>query len=54
MATPPLYRGPLMGHMVVDGLSRYDDRPCFFLGETTASYREVRERTSQFVQALAS
>lgn len=54
MSTPPLYRGPLMGQMVVDGLNRYSDRPCFFLGDTTASYREVRERTSQFIQALAS
>jgi fatty-acyl-CoA synthase len=43
-----------MGQMVVDGLNRYDDRPCLFLGDTVASYREVRERTSQFIQALAS
>jgi len=51
---PSLYWPPLMGQMVVDGLSRYDDRPCLYLGELTASYREVRERTSQFIQALAS
>jgi len=43
-----------MGQMAVDGLNRYHDRPCLFLGDTIASYREVRERTSQFIQALAS
>jgi fatty-acyl-CoA synthase len=43
-----------MGQMIVDGLNQYDDRPCLFLGETVASYREVRERTSQFIQALSS
>ena len=49
-----LYSPPLMGQLVVDGLNRYNDRPCLFLGSTVASYREVRERTSQFIQALAS
>jgi fatty-acyl-CoA synthase len=42
-----------MGQMVVDGLNRFDDRPCLYLGDTIASYREVRERTSRFIQALA-
>jgi fatty-acyl-CoA synthase len=43
-----------MGQMIVDGLNRHSDRPCLHLGDTIASYREVRERTSQFIQALAS
>ncbi len=54
MSSDPLYHAPLMGQLVVDGLGRYDHRPCLFLGETVASYREVRERTSQFIQVLAS
>jgi fatty-acyl-CoA synthase len=54
MSSDPLYHPPLMGRLVVDGLNRYDERPCLFLGDTVASYREVRERTSQFIQALAS
>ena len=49
-----LHDAVLMPHLLVDGLNRYDDRPCFFLGETTASYSEVRARTSQFIQALKS
>jgi fatty-acyl-CoA synthase len=40
--------------MIVNGLNSYHDRPCLYLGDTIASYREVRERTSQFIQALAS
>jgi fatty-acyl-CoA synthase len=54
MSTDPLYHQPLMGQMIVNGLSAYDDRPCLFLGDTVASYREVRERTSQFIQVLRS
>jgi fatty-acyl-CoA synthase len=54
MSSDPLYHVTLMGQMVVDGLNRYDDRPCLFLGDTVASYKDVRERTSQFIQALAS
>jgi fatty-acyl-CoA synthase len=53
---PPssLYSPPLMGQMAVAGLNGYDDRPCLYLGDTVATYREVRERTSQFIQVLAS
>ena len=43
-----------MGQMAVEGLNQYDDRPCLFLGDTVASYKDVRERTSQFIQVLAS
>ncbi|NLY95443.1 MAG: AMP-binding protein [Myxococcales bacterium] len=49
-----LHHMPLMPHLIIEGLNRYDDRPCLFLGETVATYKEVRERTSQYVQALAS
>ena len=49
-----LYEPVLLPHLFIEGLNRYDDRPCFFLGDQTASYRQVRERTSQFVQALQS
>jgi fatty-acyl-CoA synthase len=49
-----LHDMPLMPHLIIEGLNRYDDRPCLFLGETVATYRQVRERTSQYVQALAS
>ena len=51
MSSESLYHPPFMGQMVVDGLNRFDDRPCLYLGDTIASYREVRERTSQFIPA---
>lgn len=49
-----LYHPPLMPHLLVEGLNRYHDEPCLFLGDKVASYREVREQTSQLVQALRS
>ena len=54
MSSQPLFHPPLMAQLIVDGLNRHHDRPCLYLGDTIASYREVRERTSQFIQALAS
>lgn len=45
---------PLLADLIISGLNRFDDRPCMHLGDTIASYREVRERTSQFSQALLS
>ncbi len=45
---------PLMPHLMITGLNRYDDRPCLHLGDTIATYKEVREGTSRFVQALQS
>jgi fatty-acyl-CoA synthase len=47
-----LYSPPLMPHLLVEGLNRYDDRPCLLLGDKVATYRDVRESTSQMVQAL--
>jgi len=54
MSSNPLFHQPLMGQMIVDGLNRYHDRPCLYLGDTIASYREVRARTSQFIQVFES
>lgn len=47
-----LYHPPLMPHLLIEGLNRYDDRPCLLLAGEVASYRDVRESTSQMVQAL--
>ena len=52
MSKERLYDPPLMPHLLVEGLNRYNDEPCLFLGDKVASYREVRESTSQMVQAL--
>ncbi|TXS94040.1 AMP-binding protein [Parahaliea maris] len=52
MSTDALYHPPLMPHLLVEGLNRYNDEPCLYLGDKVASYREVREQTSQLVQAL--
>src|SRR6478735_2362588 len=52
--TDALHHMPLMPHLILEGLNRYDDRPCMYLGDTVATYKEVRLRTSQYVQALKS
>ena len=54
MSTPELYDPALMPHLIISGLEQYDDRPCMHLGDTTATYAEVRARASQYQQALAS
>jgi fatty-acyl-CoA synthase len=54
MTTDALHHQPLMPHLLVDGLNRYNDEPCLLIGDEVASYREVRESTSQMVQALQS
>jgi len=54
MTDQSLYHPPLMPHLLIEGLNRYHDEPCLFLGDKVASYRDVRERTSQMVQALQS
>ena len=54
MDNSSLYHPPLMPHLLVEGLNRYDDRPCLLLGDKVATYRDVRESTSQMVQALQS
>ncbi len=54
MSSNPLYHQTLLGQMIVDGLNSHDDQPCLYLGETVASYSDVRARTSQFVQVFKS
>ena len=54
MSINQLHQPPLMPHLLVEGLNRYHDQPCLLLGDKVASYREVRENTSQMVQGLQS
>jgi fatty-acyl-CoA synthase len=54
MTTTKLHDMPLMPHLIIEGLNRYGDRPCLYLGDTVATYADVRARTSQYVQALKS
>ena len=52
MSNDALHHQPLMPHLLIEGLNRHNDEPCLFLGDKVASYRDVREQTSQLVQAL--
>jgi fatty-acyl-CoA synthase len=54
MTNNVVHNPPLLPHLIIDGLSRNDDKPCLHLGDTIATYRDVREQTSRFVQALQS
>ena len=54
MSIDTLYHSPLMPHLLIEGLNRHNDEPCLYLGDKVASYRDVRESTSQLVQALQS
>ncbi len=54
MSHDRLHDMPLMPHLIIDGLNRYDDRPCLYLGDTIATYAEVRKKASQYTQALQS
>lgn len=54
MSTEAIFEPPFMPHLIVDGLNRYNDEPCLHLGDTIASYKDVRESTSQYIQALQS
>ncbi len=49
-----LFDMPLLPHLVIDGLNRYDERPFLFLGDAVVTYAEVRSRASCFAQALES
>ncbi len=49
-----LFDMPLLPHLIIDGLNRYDDRPFLFLGDATITYAEVRAQASRFAQALES
>ena len=54
MTTDALRHQPLMPDLLIDGLNRYNDEPCLFLGDKVATYRDVRESASQMVQVLQS
>jgi len=54
MTNSRLHDMPLMPHLIIEGLNRYDDRPCLSLGDAVITYAELRERTSQYIQALAA
>ncbi len=54
MSSDLLHQPPLMPHMLIDGLNRYNDRPCLFLGDRVATYADVRKSASQMTQALQS
>jgi fatty-acyl-CoA synthase len=54
MSDSRIHHPPLMPHLLIDGLNRYEDEPCLFLGDQVASYADVRRSTSQLVQALQS
>ncbi len=54
MTADTMHEPPLLPHLIIDGLNRYDDKPCLYLGDSIATYVQVRESTSQFVQALQS
>ena len=54
MTNELLFDMPLLPHLTINGLKRYDDRPFMFLGNDVITYKEVREKTSQFAQALQS
>ena len=52
MTNDRLFDMPLLPHLIIDGLNRYDDRPFLFLGDATITYAEVRAHASRFAQAL--
>lgn len=45
---------PLLPHLIIQSLNSRNDEPCIFLSGRTATYREIRERTSQMIQVLQS
>ena len=52
MSLDAIHYPTLMPDMLISGLNRYDDEPCLFLGDSIASYADVRRSTSQLIQAL--
>ena len=52
--TESIHHPPLMPHLLIDGLNRYSEEPCLYLGDKVATYADVRRSTSQMVQALQS
>ncbi len=54
MSHSKLHQPTLMPDLLVEGLNRYDEEPCLYLGDSVATYADVRKSTSQMVQALQS
>jgi fatty-acyl-CoA synthase len=54
MDNSKIHQPPLMPDLLIEGLNRYEDEPCLYLGDSVASYADVRKSTSQMVQALQS
>src|SRR5512139_2591201 len=54
MSADRLHMPTLLPHLIHQGLTRYDDRPCLCMGNVKITYAEVRAQTSRFMQALAS
>ncbi|MCB1631562.1 MAG: AMP-binding protein [Pseudomonadales bacterium] len=52
MSADLIHEPPLMAQLMIEGLNRYDDRPCLLLGDTVLSYAQMREQTSRMVQVL--
>jgi len=49
-----LFESPLLPHLIIQSLEQHEDEPCIFISGRVASYREIRERTSQMIQVLQS
>ena len=49
-----LFESPLLPHLIVQSLNRFNDEPCIYSAGRTASYKEIRDRTSQMQQVLQS
>jgi fatty-acyl-CoA synthase len=49
--TSPLHEQPLLPHLIVQSLDLHDEAPCIYLAGRVLTYAEVRQRTSQLIQA---
>jgi fatty-acyl-CoA synthase len=49
-----LHHEPLLPHLIIGALNRYENEPCIHLGDRIASYGDVRRQASQLIQALQS
>lgn len=49
-----LHHEPLLPHLIIGALNRFENEPCIHLGGHVMSYGDVRRQTSQLLQALQS
>ncbi len=47
----PLHDPPLLPHLIIRSLETHGDAPCIHLAGRSATYSEIRDRTSQMLQA---